>query len=199
MKSATWISAFAAITVLATARASEPSQQEKVWETQVMTLVEVIAKQTDHHLLTDIVSPSAFIAPFDMNRTESFMVLPDRLMTTNVVSARAYMHPSVTAASDIVADLTANAMIDPQIMQKLVPQKSEDIHRADATMARWFETSLEAKAGEPIAVIVLYDDGKEEPVRAPALTFVLIRGEITSAGQPRITRGLYGSMQSAVK
>lgn len=199
MKSATWISALAAIAVLASARASEPSQQEKVWEREIMTLVEVIAKQTDHHLLTDICSPSASIAPFDMNRTEAFSVLPDRVVTNNVVCARAYMHPSVTAAGDIVADLTANGTIDAEIMQKLVPQHPDDIRRADATMARWFETSLEAKAGEPIAVLVLYDDGKEEPIRRPSLTFVLIRGEVTAAGQPRIVRGLYGSMQTAVK
>lgn len=199
MKVARVMSVLAMAVVLGSARASEPLPQERQWEAVVTSLVQLIVEQGDPKHLTPIAAPTAFAAPFDMNRTESFLLLPDRLVTTNVVSARAYFHPSVSCASDIVADLTSNGTIDQETMRKLVPQNEGDLRRADATMARWFEAALEVKSGDPIAAIVLYDDGKGEPVRKPQLYFILLRGDLSSAGQPRISRALYGSMESALK
>jgi hypothetical protein len=193
------MTAVALMAILGSTYASEPTAQEKDWDVMVAALVDVISNQGDVHTLSSVIAPNAFIAPFDMNRTESFFVLNDRLPGSNIVSAHAYMHPSVSCASDIISDLTANGTIDAESMRKLVPQNDGDIRKADATMARWFESVMEAKSGDPIAVLVLYDDGKGEPIRSPQLSFILVRGEVTPTGQPRFARLLYGSIQSAAR
>lgn len=199
MKSVRLFVALSMIAVLGTARASEPSSEESRWNEALVTVVKVVAGTSEPQELAAIATPSAFIAPFDLNRTESVTLLRDRLPTRNVVSARAYIHPSVSSASDIVADLTSTGTIDPETIRRLTPEDPALLRKADATMARWFATALEAKAGDPVAVMVLYDDGKGEPQRKPGLTFLLVRGTFDNAGQPHISLILYGTMDAAVK
>ncbi len=190
---------FALLAILGTARAIGPSDEEVRWNQTLLAFVKAISETGDPQELAAVSTASAFIAPFDMNRTESISLLPDRLITHNVVSARAYIHPSVSAASDIIADLTAAGTIDADTLTRITPDDQVETRKADATMARWFASALEVKTGDPVAVVVLYDDGKGESARKPGLTFLLVRGDYDNAGLPHISRVLYGSMESAVK
>lgn len=199
MKASRWLTALTLLALLTPTHAAEPTPQERQWDAAVAGLVDVIARQGDLHTISEFIAPNAFIAPFEMNRTESFTVLSDRLPAGKIVSAHGYIHPSVSCASDIVTDLVENGTIDAPTMHKVAPENEGDLRKADSTMTRWFEAALEAKSGDPVAVLVIYDDGKAEPAHAPQLSFVLIRGEIISSGQPRFARALYGSIQSAVK
>lgn len=199
MKSAKWIIALTIAALLGQAHASQPTEQETRWSQTLIALVKVIADGGDPEQLTALAAPSAFVAPFEMNRTESITLLPQRLKTVNVVSARAYFHPSVTSASDIVADLTNAGTIDAATLRKITPGSTEDLRKADATMAHWFTSALEAKPGDPVAVLVLYDDGKGEKPQPPSLTFALVRGDFDAAGKARINRIVYGTMDAAVK
>lgn len=191
----------AMLTAIGTTRASAPSVEEMRWSESVQTLAGVLAEVAERDRLASIAVPQAWIAPFDMNRTEALTVLPDRLPTTVVVSARAYLHPAVSAASDIVNDLTADGTIDASLLRKLVPNDPATLRQADATMARWFASALDASEGDPVAVLVLYDNGKSQPTfeTEPKLTFILVRGEFDASRIPRVSRALYGPMQSAVK
>lgn len=199
MKVSRWLTTLAVVACFASTNAAEPTPQERQWDAAVARLVEVISKQADIHSMSDMIAANASIAPFEFNRTESFNLLPDRLPAGRLVSVHSYIHPSVSCASDIVADLSSSGTIDTEIMHKLAPNNEADLRKADATVARWFETALEVKSGDPVAIMVLYDDGKAEPAHAPQLSFVLIRGEEPSTGQVRFVRALYGPMQSALK
>lgn len=194
-----WITALSIAALLGQAHASQPTEQETRWSQTLIALVKVIADDGDPEQLNALAAPSAFVAPFEMNRTESITLLPKRLTTTNVVSARAYIHPSVTAATDLVGDLTSAGTIDAETIRKITPPAPEDLKKADATMAHWFTSALEARPGDPVAVLVLYDDGKGEKPHAPTLTFALVRGDFDAAGNARISRIVYGTMESAVK
>lgn len=198
MKPAKWIPALLVLALLGSVGAAGPTQEETRWNQTLLAMVRVIAEDRDPQELASIASSSAFIAPFDMNRTESISLLTQRLPTRNVVSARAYIHPSVSSASDIVADLTA-AGVDAETMRRLTPEDPAELRKADATMARWFASALEVSAGDPVAVLVLYDDGKGEVPHKPGLTFMLVSGGFDAAGLPHLSRVLYGSMESAVK
>ena len=187
------------IAIFSTASGSEPVDEEVRWNRAIETFVNVIAGEGDAGDLSTVSAPGAWIAPFDLNRTESLSLLPERLATKTVVSARAYIHPSVSSASDIVADLVAAGTIDAETLRRFTPEDPADLRRADATMARWFASALDARGGDPVAIVVLYDDGNAEPIHTPAIHFVLVRGESDPANNPRVVRVLYGPASSALK
>ena len=205
MKCARWLPAsIAFVSVLSLARAAEPPSPQESWDEAVRTFAGVLGGSEEHEALDQLLSDHSWVAPFARNRTESVAVLPERLAGLRVVSARGCLQPSVTAASDLIADIRDDTAIAESIRRKLVPPEGQDLRHADSTMSRWFTTALDAQPGDPVALIALYDagqaNGAERPATPPSMTLLLIRGEFAgAAGQPRIGRVLYGTLEAAVR
>jgi hypothetical protein len=179
-------------TVMSLARAADPVPPEQQWQLAIQTFAHVLNGTADRDELDKLLSDHSWVSPFARNRTESVAVLPERLTGQRVVSARACLQPSVTSATDLVADIQADATIDESIRRKLVPPEGHDLRGADATMSRWFTVALEAQPGESSAPGVAS--------RPPSLTLLLIRGEFAATDNaPRMSRVLYGSLESAVR
>lgn len=174
------------------------SEAEARWTMNVQAVAGVLNGTLETFELRKAVAGHAWMAPFERNRSESALLISGRLPTRNVVSVRAYLHPSVTSASDLVADLSANGTIAESIRKQLVPPPGRDLRHADATMARWFASALDAQEGDPVALLALYEDGQLTRT-PPQLHLILIRGEVGLDGEPKVTRVLYGSLDSAAR
>lgn len=190
--------------VLGLARAAEPATPEAQWADAVRTFASVLDGSGAKEELDKLLSDHSWVSPFARNRTESVAILPERLAGLRVVSARGCLSPSVTAATDLIADVQADASIDESVRRKLVPGEGHDTRVADATMSRWFTTALETQPGDPIALIAMYNAGtaasKGRPAVAPSMTLLLIRGEFAgNDNAPRISRVLYGTLEAAVR
>lgn len=200
--SAPLAAACAFVAALGVCRAQPPADETR-WDAAVKTFVSVLSGEADRDALVKILSDHSWVAPFARNRTESVAVLPNLLGDMRVVSAHACLQPSVTSASDLVADIQADPTIDASIRERLVPADGKDLRAADATMARWFGLALDAQPGDPVALIALYDEGHpasaSAPATPPSLTLLLVRGEIEADGSAKISRVLYGTLDAAVK
>lgn len=192
------------IAAFSLARAADPVTPEQQWQAAIQTFAAVLDGTAEATELNKLLSDHSWISPFARNRTESVAVLPERLAGLHVVSARGCLQPSVTSATDLIADIQANLAIDESIRKKLVPPEGLDLRGADSTMSRWFTVALEAQPGDPVALIAMYDAGQSNaqglPSTPPSMTLLLIRGEFAaSTGAPRMSRVLYGSLEAAVR
>jgi hypothetical protein len=192
------------VAALSLARAADPITPEQQWQEAIQTFAAVLNGSTDADELDKLLSDHSWVSPFARNRTESVAVLPERLAGLRVVSARSCLQPSVTSATDLIADIQANPNIDESIRKKLVPPEGTDLRGADSTMSRWFTVALEAQPGDPVALIAMYDAGQSNapgvPSTPPSMTLLLIRGEFAATtNAPRMSRVLYGSLEAAVR
>jgi hypothetical protein len=171
-------------------------------------IVQVIARVLDGSLgrpdFATAVSEAAWIAPFARNRAEAARLLPDRIPTNlRLISARASLFPSESAATDLVADLERNTLVPPSLLRKFKPDGADDatLRHANETMSRWLSHVLEAAPGTPVGVIALYDDGRRGigPAEKPTLVFILVRGDFDVSGVPHVSRILYGTMDAALR
>jgi hypothetical protein len=182
---------------------SEPAEGRlAAWQTTLAQVREVLEGTRSADTVKPLMSEAAWIQPFDMNRTESATRMAELIPRQRVVSARAYLHPSVTAATEMIQDLS-NAGLDETLTRQVVLTEPAAVRVADQTMARWFSLVLEAQPEDPVACIVLYDDGAADlqagrSAKQPTLTFVLIRGTFES-GAPRVSRIVFGSMDAAAR
>ena len=191
------------VAILSVARAAEPVADEARWKASLDAFVHVLEGTAEKDALDKLLSDHSWVAPFARNRTESVAVLPAMLDGMRVVSARACLQPSVTSATDLVADVIADPSIADAVRRKLVPADGRDLRQADATMARWFTLALDAQPGDPVALVAMYRDAEEaadgNAGKPASLMLLLVRGEFTPSGTPRISRVLYGTLEAAVR
>lgn len=199
------LGSLALLSVLGLARAAdEPGNattDDARWSAAIDTFAGTLNGTIDRSELDKLVAPHSWVAPFARNRSEAVTVLPERLAGLTLVGAHGYLQPSISAASDVIADVSANAAIAPSVKKRIVPAEGTDPRVANATMARWFATALDAQPGDPVAIVVLYDPGQAvgDVPATPQLVLVLARGEFDATGKPTITRVLYGTLDAAVK
>ena len=203
MKVSFLASAVAFVAVLGVSRAANPSPEELRWNSAVKTFVDVLSGSAEKSSLDKLLSDHSWVAPFARNRTESVSILPDLVGGMRVVSAHGYLQPSVTSATDLAADVAADAAVADVIRKRLAVPEGSDLGQANATMARWFSTALDAQPGDPVALLAFYDEGQTASpgvaATTPSLTLLLVRGEFAADGAPRISRVLYGSLDAAVR
>jgi hypothetical protein len=182
---------------------SEPAEDRLAgWHAAVAQIRQVMDGTLAADAIKPFVTESAWIQPFDMNRTESATRIADLIPRQRVVSARGYLHPSVTAATEMIQDLSG-AGLDETLARQVIITDPASLRIADQTMARWFSLMLEAQPEDPVACIVLYDDGAADlqagrSAKQPTLTFVLVRGTYES-GTPRVSRIVFGPMDAAAR
>lgn len=198
-----WLAAplvFAGVLGWARAQDTAPSEMQR-WDEVVQTFAATLRGELDRKSLEPLLTPHSWVAPFARNRSESVAVLPERLAGLAFVGAHSYLHPSISAATDLIADVEANATIDADIRARIIPKDRTNTQPADAIMARWFATALEAQPNDPIALISFYDAGQKtaDGVTKPTLVLVIVRGSFTAQGTCVIDRALYGSLEAAVR
>jgi hypothetical protein len=195
----------AAFSMTLTALANAPVVDDAVaWSQTADQFAAGFSGQHPPEFLQDMLDPSASIQAFDRDRVESARVISSRIAARQVVSVRSYIHPSVSAASDLIEDLKKLDNLPPNLAEQLILNDPHALRQADATMARWFSIVLDAEAGEPVALIALLDDGSADiaagrVARDPRLILMLVKGTLAEGRQPRITRIVYGDTDQATK
>jgi hypothetical protein len=135
----------------------------------------------------------------------------ERAAKATLVGQHGYFHPPLVMAADVAADFK-NATAVPEKMRTLfMIDDPAEIKRANATAVQWVVEQLEAKQGQPVALIVLWakkpaevaegqekqegKNPKEERAAAPVFepVFVLVRGEEVDLHKFRINYVVYGN------
>jgi hypothetical protein len=149
--------------------------------------------------LLALLRPNAGAREFDVPDSSP---LVDRLAQWGqyrLISARAYRSPAVSVASDLVADVLRSGDVPADIVNQLVPDKTEDLRRqGDSVALKFIDALLAPKANDPIGVVTLLDQTSEKP----RLVLLLVRGvEVTENKKKslRISGALFGDLEQALK
>ncbi|MFT3786555.1 MAG: hypothetical protein QM770_10360 [Tepidisphaeraceae bacterium] len=193
------------ICCLTIARAAEAPaiEGEPAWTKTVDQFARSLAGEHDRDDLMKLFAKGATLRPFDRERTSSLDEMLGKLPGCTLVSAHAYLHPSVSAASDLIADARALGDSLPQsIRDQILLDDTSALRTADATVARWFTIALEADAGDPVALIALYNDGAADVAAGrvatnPRLYLLLVHGKTMQDGSMKIDHVLYGDLRQA--
>jgi hypothetical protein len=124
--------------------------------------------------------------------------LTARLTKSTVVGQHAYLHPPLVMAADVAADFKNAVGIPERAKARFIVDDETDIKRANATAVQWVVEQLDARAGTPIGVIILWTPRPTVP-GAPApdgpthdVTFVLCKGEEASPKTFKIHTVVFG-------
>jgi hypothetical protein len=116
-------------------------------------------------------------------------------------------------AADVAADFKQATAVPEKVRMLFLIDDEIEMKRANATAVQWVIEQLEARQGQPVAVIVLWaakppappppadlndplpTDPRPAPVAAAAYepVFVLLRGEETDPHKFRINYAVYGN------
>lgn len=194
--------AFASVLAPAQAQAPTSVDVESRWSRAVIDLAQGIAGELDRDAFDKLFADNATMQAFDRDRVELANMVGDRMTARALVSARSYLHPSVSAASDLVADALKFGALPDAIARDVILDDPAQLRAADATVARWFSVALEAESGDPVAMLAFLDDGAADvaagrSASTPKLYLVIVRGKVMPDGSVRVARLLYGDLRQA--
>jgi hypothetical protein len=186
------------------ARADAPVDPAAHWSESTARLAGLFDGTVDATALANLVDSTTTLQAFDRDRVESARMLLERVSPREVLSVRSYVHPPVSAASDLVEDLKKAPHLPAPIAEEMLIDEPHALRGADGTMARWFGLTLDAEEGDPVAMIALLDDGAADiasgrVAKEPRLVLLLIKGKVQDDGTTRIVRVQYGDTQQATK
>jgi hypothetical protein len=182
-----------------TAAAPRPASADQAWP----QLVEAFAKSLAGGELNRSVAalaPRSSVRRFDSPRNEEWWRLAGRVENSTVIGQHAYIHPPLVMAADIAADFKNAAAVPDKAKAPYIVDDESEIKRANSTAVQWVVEQLNAEAGTPVGVIVLWTPRPLPPgakeshsTRAYDVMFVLCRGEETAGHKFRINTVIYGS------
>lgn len=194
--------ALASILTVAQAQAPTSGDIESRWTRLTADLARGIEGDLDRTSFDGLFDDSSTMQAFDRDRVELAKLIASRMPGRTLVSARAYLHPSVSGASDLVEDALKFGELPDAIARDIIIDDPSQLRSADATVARWFTVALEADAGDPVAMLAFYDEGTADvaagrPATSPKLYLVLARGKVMPDGSVRVAKLLYGDLRQA--
>lgn len=146
-----------------------------------------------------LLSARASCRRFDSVNPEDPARMVERLVKSTLVGQHAYLHPPLVMAADIAADFKNAAAVGDKAKARYIVDDENEMKRANATAVQWVVEQLEAKAGTPVGVIILWTPRPAAP-GAPQGTavvseplFVLCRGEEVAAGEYRVNAIVFGN------
>jgi hypothetical protein len=122
-----------------------------------------------------------------------------RVTHSTIVGQHAYLHPPLVMAADVAADFKNAAAIPEKAKARYLIDEDSEMKRANATAVQWVVEQLEARAGLPVGVIVLWTPRPVSPGVAATdavnydVIFVLCRGEEVSPNEFKINAVVYGN------
>ncbi len=196
-----WVAAV--LCCIGVSRAESP-ERTTAWAEQVQTLAAALRGELPRTAWTEMLTPSAWMQPFDRDAAESAKSLPERVSGLHVISARGYtLDAYLSAATDIQADLRNSACPEPLTRHLLIADESK-LRSADAAFARWFGVALDAMPDDLVAYVLLMDDGLPDvaagrAARPATFYFVLLKASIDEHSAIRVERAAYGNLEQAAK
>jgi hypothetical protein len=179
--------------------AAPAANVEQAWP----RLVEGFAKSLANGELNPCVAaltPRSTVRRFDSARNEELWRLAGRVEKSTIIGHHAYIHPPLVMAADIAADFKNAAAVPDKAKAPYVVDDESEIKRANSTAVQWVAEQLNADAGTPVGVIVLWTPrplppGAKESESTPVfdVMFVLCRGEEVAGHKFRINTVIYGS------
>jgi hypothetical protein len=145
-------------------------------------------------------TPRAVVRRFEMARGAETWRLAERAVQSMIIGQHAYVHPPLVMAADIAADFKNAAAVPEKSKAQYIVDDESEIKRANTTAVNWVVEQLNAAAGTPVGVIVLWTPrplppGVKEAQSTPVydVMWVLCRGEETAGHKFRINTVVYGS------
>lgn len=167
-----------------------------VWRDSVDVLARAVSREISPGALVEKLLPSASIRRFG----ESTVVSADRLLeqipTKRTVAILIGTDPAVSLASDLWSEIQDDDSI-PKDIRDQFSYPPGDERRANTIAARWLAAETGASPGDPVAMIVLFDDGTADleagrTGREPVAHVILLRGERINEDEIRISRIVHG-------
>ncbi len=186
---------FGLTVLIAPVRAVE-GEGSAVWRDTVEVLARSITREIPGDALAVRLLPSASSRRFG----ETTVVPADRLLeqipTMRAVAILIGADPAVSLASDLWSEIQNDDSI-PQEIRDQFSYAPGDERRANSVAARWLAAETGTSPGDPVAMIVLFDDGTADldagrNGREPVAHLVLLRGERINDDDIRISRIVHG-------
>ena len=179
---------------------SEGATAAKAWRKVVEGFAKALV-DGDRAGVEAAMTGKSYVRRFDSHDFEPVAPLIERAGKATLVGQHGYHHPPLVMAADVAADFKNATAVPEKVRTQFMIDDPAEIKRANATAVQWVVEQLEARQGQPVAVIVLWakkvEDAKEEgkkdqkPVFEPV--FVLVRGEEVEAQKFRINYVVYGN------
>lgn len=188
---------FLALAGSAWAQTTKPAEQQ--WVQVVKEFTRAVAAGEDA-AVAPLLSSSLSIRAFD-SRADSLAALMARAGKGQLLGAHADMHEPLSMAAALAADFKTATDVPEQVKRHMVPANDAEMTRANATAVQWLSLELQARSGDPVAVITLWCSRAPDPLpRAsdPGAVdmepiFILLKGEETTSGQFRIKTVVFGN------
>jgi hypothetical protein len=125
--------------------------------------------------------------------------LTERTAKATLIGQHGYLHPPLVMAADIAADFKNATVVPDKAKVKFLVDDPAEIKRANATAVQWVVEQLNARAGMPVGVIVLWTPRPPVPgatTSEPVVydtVFVLCRGEEVGPQEFKIDTVVFGS------
>jgi hypothetical protein len=122
--------------------------------------------------------------------------LLEQIPTKRTVAILIGTDPAVSLASDLWSEIQDDDSI-PKDIRDQFSYPPGDERRANTIAARWLAAETGASPGDPVAMIVLFDDGTADleagrTGREPVAHVILLRGERINEDDIRISRIVHG-------
>jgi hypothetical protein len=188
------------------------AKADKAWP----KLVEAFAKalvEGDRAGVEAAMGAKSYVRRFDSSEFEPVGPLLERANKSTLVGQHGYFHPALVMAADVAADFKNATAVPEKVRTLFMIDDPAEIKRGNATAVQWVVEQLEAKQGQPVAVIVLWsrkaaaaaaaepvtegnekgEGKKQEQAVAFEPLFVLVRGEEMDPHKFRINYVVYGN------
>jgi hypothetical protein len=186
----------------------QTTQPATTWTQNVARVADALTGQNaDPAAIGALVPTTASITRFGSREPESPYRMLQQTREMTVVSLRGYTWPALTIASDLSADIKDSTSLPESVQKQFDLKDQADARRANTTAAQWVAGVLQPQTGEVVAVILLWPPAPAvasvaefaETAEARQPTFVLIKAQVISGDQFRITQIAYGDLTQALK
>lgn len=195
---------------VAGAQTTRPASEQDSWP-QVVEQLAAALIEGHRDDFRAMLAPDASVRSFQDSAAGDVDRLLARASLSAMVGAHAYVHPPLVMAADLMADCKNSELLPDSIRERMVPQDDVAMQRANATAAQWISQTLDATAGDRVAIFVFFEPNDALPpatshnIASSSLTgdllFVLVHARRTSdtpaspnsAGAALVDRVVYGN------
>lgn len=172
----------------ASAATVAPVQVIHPWTRAVRAFATALVNPTDAVALTEALPPVAVVRRFDKDEAQDRLALHAAAAGAVVVSVLSYTDGPSTVATDLALDIREAEFLPESIRNQFSMEGDAAVRRANETAAQWVNGALQPGVQQPVALVALW-----HPSRG-TMTFVLLKGRETAAGEHRVTYVVYGDV-----
>jgi hypothetical protein len=178
----------------ATAQPVSPRTARSLWSSTVSTFAAALLEPAESSTLNSLTTDDLIIRQFNRAGRRELTHLRDHVEGMSVIMSRTYVQTPGSLAEDI-ASAIRDVPLPEEIKRRLTPADEAALKRANATASKWISASLFTSGTEPVAIIVLWKDGREivvppadepdaddaaqpKPPRIVMPVFILLKGDL---------------------